>query len=297
MVGTLDRRYTERWTAVGLVHADRAVRINPEDPEALELRGTLSYYRWFMNLAKSPAEASRLLAGAQADLEAAVAADPTAAGAWTALSHLWMNQSQSALAKTAALRAYQADPYLASVQQSLWRLFQSSLDLEDARESRRWCEEGQRRFPESYRFTECQLWLYALKGTTPDLARLDSLYRKYIDLTPLTSRRFNEHYGQMLVAIALARAGIRDSADAVARRARADTTIDQTRELAMLEAIVRTILGEHDQALERLGLYLSANPQIREGWARDRTWWFQDLRNDPRYDRLVGTTSQLAPPH
>ncbi|HEY3012923.1 MAG TPA: serine/threonine-protein kinase [Gemmatimonadales bacterium] len=297
LVGTIDRRYTERWTSIGLVHAERAVRVNPEDAEALELRGTLRYYRWLVNLAQSPAEGSRLLSGAQTDLEAAVAEDPTAANAWTALSHLRMNQSQSALAKIAALRAYQADPYLASAQETIWRLFQSSLDLEDARESKRWCEEGHRRFPESYRFAECQLWLYALKGSSPDLYRLQPLYQKYIELTPLTSRAYNEHYGQMLVAVALARAGLRDSADAVARRARADTTIDETRELAMLEAIMRTLLGQYDEGLHQLSLYLSANPQFREGMARDRTWWFRDLRKDPRYQFLVGTTSQSAPPH
>ena len=295
LVGTADRGYFDRWTALGLVHADRALRLKPRDAEALELRGNLRYERWLLNLAESPAEASGLLNSAKADLEAAVAEDPTAAGAWTALSHLRMNQSQSALAKIAALRAYEADPYLASVQQTLWRLFQSSLDLEDARESKRWCEEGQRRFPEHYRFTECQLWLYALKDTL-DLARLPRLYQKYMELTPLPGREFNEHYGRMLMAIALARAGLRDSADAVARRARADTTIDATRDLALLEAIMRTMLGERDEALHQLGLYLSANPQFREGMARDRTWWFQDLRTDPRYQRLVGT-SQSAPPY
>jgi hypothetical protein len=101
----------------------------------------------------------------------------------------------------------------------------------------------------------------------------------------------------MLVAIALARAGLRDSADALARRARADTRIDATRELALLEAIMRTMLGERDEALHQLGLYLSANPQLREGMARDRTWWFQDLRTDPRYQDLVETASQLASPN
>ena len=297
LVGTFDRRYTERWTAVGLSHADRAVRVNPDDPEALELRGTLRYRRWLFNLAQSPAEAARLLTGAQADLEAAVALDPTAANAWAALSHLRMNQSQPALAKVAATRAYQADPYLASAKSTVWRLFQTSLDLEDAGESTRWCEEGQRRFPEYYRFAECQLWLYALKGNTLELNRLPQLYRNYVELSPLTSRGFNQHYGEMIVAIALARAGLRDSADAVARRARADTTIDETRELAQLEAIMRTLLGQHDQALHQLSLYLSANPQLREGMARDRTWWFRDLRNDPRYGDLVGTTSQSTPPH
>jgi serine/threonine-protein kinase len=293
LVGAVDRRYTERWTALGMVHANRALRINPEDPEGLELRGTLRYYRWLLNLA--PDSASRLLSGAQADLEAAVAEDPTAARAWTILAHIRMNQSQSSLAKIAALRAYQADPYLASAQETIWRLFQSSLDLEDVGESKRWCEEGRRRFPEQYRFAECQLWLYALKDTV-DLARLPQLYQRYLELTPMNIRAFNEHYGLMLVAVAQARAGHRDSADAIARRARADTTIDGTRELALLEAIMRTMLGERDEALHQLGLYLSANPQLREGYARDRTWWFRDLRTDPGYQRLVGTTSQSGSP-
>src|SRR5215207_4949038 len=233
LVGMVDRDYFERWTALGLIHADRALRLKPEDAEALELRGNLKYERWMVNLARGPAEASGLLNGAKADLEAAVAEDPTAAGAWTALSHLRMAQSQSALAKIAALRAYEADPYLASAQQTIWRLFQSSLDLEDAQESKRWCAEGQRRFPKSYRFAECQLWLYALKATTPDPGRLRPLYEKYLELTPLNIRASNERYGRMLIAIAQARAGQRDSADAIARRARADTTIDATRELAL----------------------------------------------------------------
>jgi len=296
LVSTLDRRYFERWSGLGLDHADRALQIDPEDPEGLELRGTLRYERWMLNLARNSAEASRLLRSAQADLEAAVAKDPTAAGAWTALSHIRMSQSQSSLAKIAALRAYQTDPYLASAQQTIWRLFQSSLDLEDAQESKRWCAEGQRRFPKSYRFAECQLWLYALKATTPDPGRLRPLYEKYLELTPLNIRASNERYGRMLIAIAQARAGQRDSADAIARRARADTTIDATRELALLEAIMRTILGEHDEALHQLGLYLSANPQMREGMAHDQTWWFRDLRNHPGYQRLVGAPSQSAPP-
>lgn len=295
LVGTFDKSYYERWTAAGLVHAEQALRLRPDDPEALDLRGSLRYYRWVLNLARSPAEMPGLLRGAEADLEAAVAADPTAASAWAVLSHLRMNQSQPAQAKLAALHAYEADPYLASAKQTLWRLFQSSLDLEDARESKRWCEEGQRRFPEYYRFTECQLWLYALKGQTLDLGRVEPLYRKYLELSPPATRTLHEHYGRMVVAIALARAGLRDSADAVARRARADTTIDETRDLAQLEAIVRTLLGEQDEALHQLSLYLSANPQFRDGMARDRTWWFRDLRKDPRYDRMVARTRQSTP--
>jgi hypothetical protein len=98
----------------------------------------------------------------------------------------------------------------------------------------------------------------------------------------------------MVVAIALARAGLRDSANKVARRARADTTVDETRDLAQLEAIARTLLGERDEALRLLGLYLSANPQFRDGMTRDSTWWLRDLRADPRYWRLVEGPRQDA---
>jgi hypothetical protein len=294
LVGTFDKGYYDRWTSAGLANAQRALRLDPEDAEALDLRGSLRYYRWLLNLVRNAAESAQLLAGAEADLQAAVAADPTSASAWTVLSHLRMSQSQPAQAKLAALHAYQADPYLESARQTLWRLFQTSLDLEDAAESRRWCDEGRQRFPEYWRFAECQLWLYALKGQSLDLSQLEPLYQRYVQLAPPTARTYHEHYGRMVMAIALARAGLRDSADKVARRARADTTVDETRDLAQLEAIARTLLGERDEALRLLGLYLSANPQFRGGMARDSTWWLRDLRADPRYWRLVEPPRQDA---
>ena len=51
-------------------------------------------------------------------------------------------QAEIAEAKLAALRAYEADPYLRDANKTIWRLFQSSLDLEDAVESAHWCDEG-----------------------------------------------------------------------------------------------------------------------------------------------------------
>jgi TolB-like protein len=287
LAGRFDRRYYDTWTARGLRHAERALQLDPELPAALELRGALRYYRWILNLSSASQDPAQLLRDAQADLEAAVAADPTAAFAWTLLSHLLLGQSQTAQSKLAALRAYQADPYLSSARQTLWRLFQSSLDLEDASEAKRWCQEGRRRFPEYYRFAECQIWLYALKDQPPDIDRAWQHYREYLGLIPPNARQFHEHYGQMLVAVALARAGLKDSADQVAVRARADSTLDETRELPQVEAVVRTLLGDRDGALRQLSIYLAANPHLRPGMAREQTWWFRELRQDPRYQQLV----------
>jgi eukaryotic-like serine/threonine-protein kinase len=293
LVGTFSRAHYQRWTARGLGEAERALALDSTSTDAFELRGTLRYYRWFFNLAADSTEAAALLAGAEADLQRAADATPPAAFGLTLLSHLLMAESRTAEGKLAALRAYEADPYLANAERTIWRLFQASLDLGDAPEARRWCAEGQRRFPRYYRFTECRLWLFAFKDQPPDVSGAWRLYRSYLEFTPPNLRVLNRHYGRMLVAIALARADLRDSALATARRARADSTVDVTRDLAMLEAIVHNLLGQRTDALDDLEVYYGANPQLRAGMRRDETWWWKDLREDPRWKGIAaqgGTT-------
>ena len=288
LVSGLDKDVYGKWLGEGLKHAEHALELKPNDPDGLELRGTLRYWRYLINLEPDPDAAAKLLADARQDLQGAVSGNPTAAVAWTWLSHLLMNQAQTAEAKLAAQRAYEADPYLSSVRTTIWRLFQASLDLEDAAESNRWCQEGQRRFPEYHRFTECQLWLYALKGVKPDVPKAWELLDQYVKLAPASSQEFSRHQGQMLVAMAIARAGLTDSARRVAERARADATVDPTRDLAQLEAAARLIMGDKDEALRLLTTYVAANPQIRGPMAKDQTWWWQDLRSDPRWRSLLG---------
>jgi serine/threonine-protein kinase len=168
-------------------------------------------------------------------------------------------------------------------------LFSTSLDLEDAVEAKHWCAEGLRRFPNDPRFAECQIWLFALKGEKPDINRAWSLLEDYVRLSPPNQRDFLRLRGQMLVAMALARAGLKDSARAVAARSRADATMDPPRELVSFEALVQTILGDKDEAIRLLGVYFASNPQQRTSVDRDESWWYRDLRDDPRYQALVGT--------
>ena len=289
MVGTFSTGHYQRWTARGLQHARRALALDSANADALELRGTLLYYRWFFNLERDSAAAAALLARAQSDLQRAADGNPGgAAFGLTLLSHLHMSQNRTAQAKLAAVRAYEADPYLANAERTIWRLFQTSLDLEDSPEARRWCREGLRRFPGYYRFTECRLWIYAFKDQPADIPEAWRLYGRYVELTPPNSRMLSQHYGRMLVAIALARAGLRDSAVVTARRARADSTVDVTRDLAFLEAIVHTILGNRGEAIGHLDRYYRANPQFRASLAHDESWWWRDLRQDPRWRAMAG---------
>jgi serine/threonine protein kinase/tetratricopeptide (TPR) repeat protein len=290
--GSFDKTYYAERIAQGMGHVDRALKLQPNDPDALELRGTLRYLRWLLNLAPDRSEAAQLLVDAEKDLRASVAANTAQASAWTTLSHLLVNKLEIAEAKLAALRAYDADPYLAKANLTVWRLFSTSLDLEDGVEAKHWCAEGQRRFPTDPRFAECQIWLFALKGQKPDIDKAWELLEEYVRLSPPNQRDFLRLRGQMLVAMALARAGLADSAKAVAVRSRADATMDPPRELVSFEAIVRTILGEKDEAIRLLGIYYATNPQQRSSVDKDESWWYQDLKGDPRYEALVGTPAR-----
>ncbi len=218
--GSFNKSYYDEWTTTGLNHAERALGLKPDDPDALEARGSIRYLRWLLNLSPDPAQSAQLLANAEKDLRAAVERNPQQATAWSTLSHLFLIRSQTAEGKLAALRAYEADPYLTTANVTLWRLFESSLDLEDGVESSHWCAEGLRRFPGDVRFVECQIRLFALKDQKPNVDEAWRLLEQYVQLYPPHQREFRRLYGQMLVAMALARAGLPDSARALAERSR-----------------------------------------------------------------------------
>ena len=286
----------DRWTRKGLEYAAKALGVKPNDPDALEVHGILLYWRWLLNLEPDPTKAAKLLADAETDLRASVGENATQASAWTTLSHLLINKNETAEAKLAAMRAYESDPYLANADVTLWRLFSTSSDLEDAVEATHWCQEGYRRFPKEPRFTECQLWVMFLPGQTPDIGQAWKLYQQFVELTPPDERESERLRGQMIVAVVIARAAatsgnaaLRDSAQAVIARSRGDAKIDPTRDLAQWEAVAQTILGNKDQAFRQLSLFVASNPQQRASLGKEELWWFRDLQSDPRWAALAGT--------
>ncbi len=277
-----------QWIARGLDFAGQALALRPDDPEALHLRGTMRYVRYLLNLEPDPRAATRLLAEARQDLTAGgVPANPDRASDLALLSHLYARSSDMVDSKLAAMQAYEVDPYLIEARDIVWRLFSASLDLEDAAEAEKWCGEGYRRYPRDPSFTECRITLYALKGMRPDVPRLWRLLDSNVALYPPAERDFRRRYGSLEVAYALVNAGLKDSARAVALRARAGADVDPTRDLVYLEVMLRNLLGDRDEALQLLKLYLATNPQDRTNIARDSTWWFRGLRDDPEFKRLV----------
>ena len=281
-----DRRELSHWIDVATAHAERAVGREPSDPAALELRGTVRLYAFLQQLAGDPARADALLGGARKDLEAAVQFDPTRASAYSALSFLYYQTEDVPAALLAARKAYEQDAYLTAAPDILSRLFFGSYDLEQFTQAKRWCLEGERRFPRDYRFAECRIFLMTTDMAPADgpdawrlLARIDSTI-------PGPHRVAEHHRAQMLVGAVLARAGLKDSARHVLIAARAGREDDPQQELPLLEAFGRTLLDEPGEAIELLKRYVAANPAHSFQRGGDVSWWWRDLRKDPRFTQL-----------
>jgi tetratricopeptide (TPR) repeat protein len=223
-------------------------------------------------------------------LEAAVAADPTLASALNTLSRVLYLSHNRLDANLAALRAYEADAYLRDTDRLLSRLFNLSYDLENFSEAKRWCDEGGRRFPTDNAFVDCQLWLFTTRAVEPDVEQAWLLLDELVALTPEHNVQFVRSYGQMLVAAALARAGLADSARSVLVSSRADLEVDPDRALLTLEAFIRTLLGDTEEALRLLRAYMISNPHHRDEESEDVHWWWRSLQDDPRYQALLTET-------
>ena len=279
-----------KWVDEGMKSADLGVALDSMNAGALELRGTLRYWRWLNDLIPDPKESARTLSLAEADLQKSTTIDPHVASAWSVLSSLLTNKPEPdpVGAALAARRAYEEDAYLSAAPDILWRLYSTAYDIEKPIEAKQWCDEGQRRFPSNPRFVQCQLWLLTLRGTKTTPTAAWNLIRILKKVTPEKDWPFEAREAQMLVAAGLARAGMADSARRVLVRSRGNPQIDPSQDLIIDEAVVRVILGDTSEALNLLKQYLVANPDHRVGMANTQSWWWRDLKNDPRYKQMVG---------
>ena len=276
------------WIDSGVVHAERGHTLDPRNAMALELKGTLRYWRYLLGLEPDVHKADDSLKAAEADLESATKLNPTQAGAWAALSHLYAVRNDLAASKLAATRAYEEDAYLANADLVLWRLFGTSYDLEQFPEALRWCDVGTQRFPTEPRFVECHLRLLATGAVQATPARIWKLADTMAALAPQGERPFQRGLGQALAAAALAKTGAVDSARHVLSRIDVPADVDPTRDVAEDEAFAWELSGDKDAAFRELKVYINANPG-QGGGLEAKGWRFRSLRDDPRFQALLKT--------
>jgi serine/threonine-protein kinase len=284
------------WIDKGLDRVGRALELDAQDPAALELRGTIKFFKLQRGLAGTPAEASELLTDAEEDLRAAIVMNRSQASAYNVLSQVSYRKLDVEDAYLNAYQAYQEDAYLASAPDIVWRLFATSYDRGNATSARQWCAEGMRRFPTG-RIRQCRLWLMTMPEQRPNI---DTAWALADDITKLASearRPLAQKDAQMMVAMAIGRASLSeasparrtllaDSARRVLERARGDQSLDKEGQLLGREAVARTMLGDRKEALRLLKAALTTNPEHRTGLQRN-TWWFRDLASEPSFRALV----------
>ncbi len=127
--------------------------------------------------------------------------------------------------------------------------------------------------------------------SSPGRANIDrawQLSQELETLTPESARDFYGHYGQILAGGVVARAGLPDSARRVLDRARVGLEGDPDRELAGYEAVMRTLLGDHDEAIRLLKIYVAANPDHLFNPDGEVHWWWRDLRDHSDFQSILG---------
>ena len=276
---------TQEWLRRARAHADRALTLQPSDPGALELRGTVLYRTWFVQNRTESNGVS--LNDAESDLRAAARIPSRVqARALGLLSAALQLQGNAEQALETANEAYAADAFLINANEIVFRLFYTSFQLEHYADAVRWCDTGRRRFATGWLFVHCELTLLAW---APDVRPSVPLAWRLVDdvqhVEPAQERTWAEPRAHMMASWVVARAGLADSADHVIRAARAAGPDDP--ELLYLEALARIQLNQPDSAVQLLAKRLQGAPDLRPLVRRDVQ--LRALSNNPAFQRLVGS--------
>lgn len=282
-----DQLRVVQWVDSGMTQANQALSLSAQDADALELRGTLRYWSWLMATQPNPVKARELLDSARKDLETATRSSPSQPGAWAVLSHLYNQYNDVVDAKIAAQRAYEEDAYLGNADTIVWRLFLSSYDLEQLPDGIHWCSVGATRFPTDPRFMTCKLWLMGTTAVQPDAGKAWQIRDSLLRYSATGDTAFASINSMALVAGAVGRAGMKDSAEHILSRLDDRPDVDPTLDATLAKAIVFVQLGDKDNAIKSLARYLSANPARAVGFDDEHSWIWRSVHDDPRFQALV----------
>ena len=266
--------------------ADEALELDPGNADAYELRGTVRYMRYLRRMANSEEALNEELTNARFDLESSRDFNPAQASALSTLSHLYYSVGDLEEAVLAARNAYRQDAFLTSANEVLWRLFVASYDLEDHRQASEWCAEGSERFPESYRYVQCRLWLMTVAGGAPNIEEAWRLLDELPALLPGGDAGMRiEAMNRIVVGGVIGISGMPDSAQAVWESAGLARAEDPEGEVMSIEAAMRSINGDIDGAIDLLQTYVVSNPG-HFNRSRRLHWWWRPLQGNPDFENI-----------
>ena len=289
-----DPTLVRKWVEVGLPHAERAIAIDANNPDAYEVRGNLRYWMWLSAAENDPAKREKAITDARADLEKATTINRNQAGAWATLSHLYYQIPDASTNDVyiAAQHALDADEFLTGANTILSRLFLAAYYLGQFDKAKQWCDVASKRFPSDVRAVKCRLYLLTTRIEEPNVAMAWRIADSAVSMVAPAARTRERLNEDILVAAVLARASktqpaLADSARRVRQRSAGDATIDPVRDLAFYGAFVHTLLGDTAEAINLLKQHLAASPYKAATLREDPGWYFRDIATDPRYKRAV----------
>jgi serine/threonine-protein kinase len=261
----------------GVAELDRLIAKRHGPADAYQLRGSLKegLYRGL--------KTDSLLDRAIADFRVATELDRSSATAWKDLASAYLSAGLYADALLANQRASDADAFLLYGDELLRSRFDASLMADRADSAEAACRDGLSATPPDPLLADCEVQLWSRTRGDRRLAsaawvRVDSLAAGAAGtvLTPLR---------HLFVAEILARAGLGDSADRVARRATAQAPGMWQELLLPEEAYLRILRHDPDSALVLIAAAIRLDPS----WRRIvRTApWFRPLQADPRFGSAV----------
>jgi eukaryotic-like serine/threonine-protein kinase len=276
----------------GLTWANASLTRSPLNADGLEMRGNLTYFRAISGLETSEQKVSVGIDAARQDLEQATKVNPAQAGAWSTLSHLYTRiPGASTEVINAADKALSADAFLSNAAAVYDRVFSTAYDQEvfDLKAAP-YCDKISQRFKGSFNALRCQLMMMTIpKPRSSDVKRAWALADSTVTAAPQAQQAMQRFVMQMYVAAVLVRAGLTDSARAVADRARSDGQTDPKREAMLRGGFVYALLGDTVASARALKEYLAANPDRRQSFEGDAGWWFRPVQASPTFKRIVGT--------
>lgn len=280
----------------GISHADRALAIDANNADALEMRGTLRFWGYITLPDADARRKEEALRSAQADLERATQVNRGQAGAFATLAAVYAQVPEKTTNDIylAAQRAFEADEFLAGANLNFSRAFNATYDLGNTAAAQQWCTRYRARFPNEPRGLRCELYLMTMPAAqNPDIARAWQLVDSIVLRTSPRDSARTRLWMRILAAGAIARnapsnPALADSAKRVVLGAQGDAIIDPSRELPYFGSFVMVMLGDAETAMRLLREYIAANPQAALRLRDDPGWWFRSIADRPDYRELTG---------
>ncbi len=294
-----DRSQTEegeragRTIQEGLDLAERALRADARNADALHLRGTLRFRLYQERITTDEDEWNQLLFDAIEDLEGAVDLDPRLSGAYVTLSVIYYEPQVDRVpdAAMAARQGLDRDPYQRGADRLIDRVFWAQLDQESLRDAQDWCERGAERFPDAVAFRRCQLWLLVTERMEPDTMRAQQLLAEMDSLLPdAPAADLLRAENQVIFGGIVGRAGDTDRAREILEASEQfsrTSGLDDEQELVGYVAMMYTQYGEVDAAIDLLKRYVAANPHHNFAAEAGTVWWWRPVVRSPRWEEVA----------